>query len=74
MIAMNASLEDVYKKVFADCYQHGTDLEKEEAWHEISGGEISDNQLLDSMDGGRALQIKQEINSESNIIERGTTK
>jgi len=23
MIAMNAALEDVYKKVFADSYQHG---------------------------------------------------
>ncbi|CAN4117950.1 unnamed protein product [Withania somnifera] len=64
MIAMNAALEDVYKKVFADSYQHGTDSEKEEAWHEIGGGEISDSELLDSMDGGRALQLKHEINVE----------
>ncbi|KAL0293515.1 UNVERIFIED_CONTAM: hypothetical protein Sradi_6932900 [Sesamum radiatum] len=26
MIAMNAALEDVYKKVFADSYQHGASL------------------------------------------------
>lgn len=26
MIAMNAALEDVYKKVFADSYQHGAPL------------------------------------------------
>ncbi|GJY62283.1 hypothetical protein Tco_0462940 [Tanacetum coccineum] len=74
MIAMNAALEDVYKKVFADSYQHGTDSEKEEAWHEIGGGRISDSELLDSMDGGRALQLKHEINVESKIIQRGTTK
>ncbi|GJR07434.1 hypothetical protein Tco_0922179 [Tanacetum coccineum] len=74
MIAMNAALEDVYKKVFADSYQHGTDSEKEEAWHEIGGGRISDSELLDSMDGGRALQLKHEINVESTIIQRGTTK
>ncbi|KAL3530083.1 hypothetical protein ACH5RR_009405 [Cinchona calisaya] len=64
MIAMNAALEDVYKKVFADSYQHGTDSEKEEAWHEIGGGKISDSELLDSMDGGGALQLKHEINEE----------
>ncbi|KAI3666128.1 hypothetical protein L1987_89391 [Smallanthus sonchifolius] len=29
----------------------GTDSEKEEAWHEIGGGRISDSELLDSMDG-----------------------
>ncbi|KAF3617182.1 NADH-ubiquinone oxidoreductase chain 5 [Capsicum annuum] len=52
----------------------GTDLEKEEAWHEIGGGEISNSELLDSMDGGRALQLKHKINIESTIIERGTTK
>ncbi|KAI3666673.1 hypothetical protein L1987_88795 [Smallanthus sonchifolius] len=78
MIAMNAALEDVYKKVFADSYQHGApqrgDSEKEEAWHEIGGGRISDSELLDSMDGGRALQLKHEINVESTIIQRGTTK
>ncbi|GJW06616.1 hypothetical protein Tco_1569039, partial [Tanacetum coccineum] len=74
MIAMNAALEDVYKKVFADSYQHGTDSEKEEAWHEIAGQRISDSELLDSMDGGRALQLKHEINVESTIIQRGTTK
>ncbi|KAK9180723.1 hypothetical protein WN944_023858 [Citrus x changshan-huyou] len=65
MIAMNAALEDVYKKVFADSYQHGaplsrgarkrrTDSEKEEAWHEIGGGKIADSELLDSMDGSKA--------------------
>ncbi|KAI3664711.1 hypothetical protein L1987_88620 [Smallanthus sonchifolius] len=47
---------------------------KEEAWHEIGGGRISDSELLDSMDGGRALQLKHEINVESTIIQRGTTK
>ncbi|GKB42518.1 hypothetical protein Tco_0887460 [Tanacetum coccineum] len=52
----------------------GTDSEKEEAWHEIGGGRISDSELLDSMDGGRALQLKHEINVESTIIQRGTTK
>lgn len=52
----------------------GTDSEKEEAWHEIGGGIISDSELLDSMDGGRALQLKHEINVESTIIQRGTTK
>lgn len=35
---------------------------------------ISDSELLDSMDGGRALQLKHEINVESTIIERGTAK
>lgn len=40
---MNAALEDVYKKVFADSYR-------------------------------RALQLKHEINVESTIIQRGTTK
>ena len=30
MIAMNAALEDVYKKVFADSYQHGAPLEGRE--------------------------------------------
>ncbi|KAK1405963.1 hypothetical protein QVD17_42349 [Tagetes erecta] len=54
--------------------QEGTDSEKEEAWHEIGGGIISDSELLDSMDGGRALQLKHEINVESTIIQRGTTK
>ncbi|GJU04562.1 hypothetical protein Tco_1120992 [Tanacetum coccineum] len=52
----------------------GTNSEKEEACHEIGGGRISDSELLDSMDGGRALQIKHEINVESTIIQRGTTK
>ena len=28
MIAMNAALEDVYKKVFADSYQHGAPLSR----------------------------------------------
>lgn len=28
MIAMNAALEDVYKKVFADYYQHGAPLSR----------------------------------------------
>ncbi|KAG8362757.1 hypothetical protein BUALT_BualtMtG0006100 (mitochondrion) [Buddleja alternifolia] len=28
MIAMNAALEDVYKKVFADSYQHGASLSR----------------------------------------------
>ncbi|KAI3666375.1 hypothetical protein L1987_89127 [Smallanthus sonchifolius] len=54
--------------------ERGTDSEKEEAWHEIGGGRISDSELLDSMDGGRALQLKHEINVESTIIQRGTTK
>ncbi|KAI3745789.1 hypothetical protein L6452_08198 [Arctium lappa] len=54
--------------------QEGTDSEKEEAWHEIGGGRISDSELLDSMDGGRALQLKHEINVESTTIQRGTTK
>ncbi|GJT11236.1 hypothetical protein Tco_0858278 [Tanacetum coccineum] len=53
--------------------RRGTDSEKEEAWHEIGGGRISDSELLDSMDGGRALQLKHEINVESTIIQRGTT-
>ncbi|CAN4101396.1 unnamed protein product [Withania somnifera] len=74
MISMNVALEEVYKKVFANSYQHGIDSEKEEAWHEIGGGEISNSELLDSMDRGRALQLKYEINVESTIIERGTTK
>ncbi|KAI3664357.1 hypothetical protein L1987_88162 [Smallanthus sonchifolius] len=57
------------------CTSEGrTDSEKEEAWHEIGGGRISDSELLDSMDGGRALQLKHEINVESTIIQRGTTK
>ncbi|KAI3478608.1 hypothetical protein L1887_59428 [Cichorium endivia] len=34
--------------------------------HEIGGGRISDSELLDSMDGGRALQLKHEINVEVN--------
>ncbi|KAI3668845.1 hypothetical protein L1987_88139 [Smallanthus sonchifolius] len=35
------------------CTSEGrTDSEKEEAWHEIGGGRISDSELLDSMDGG----------------------
>nr|GEY68723.1 hypothetical protein [Tanacetum cinerariifolium] len=72
--APQGTLEDVYKNVFADSYQHGTDSEKEEAWHEIGGGRIFDSELLDSMDGGRALQLKHEINVESTIIQRGTTK
>ncbi|KAI3523604.1 hypothetical protein L1887_01857 [Cichorium endivia] len=38
------------------------------------GGRISDSELLDSIDGGRALQLKYEINVESKIIQRGTTK
>ena len=29
MIAMNAALEDVYKRVFADSYQHGAPLKGE---------------------------------------------
>jgi hypothetical protein len=33
---------------------------------------MSDSKLLDSMDGGRVLQLKHEINVES--TERGTTK
>lgn len=155
MIAMNAALEDVYKKVFADSYQHGAPLSSRGAWkrrgdfdrmnryqlidilieednpgwtlfsfamcwldarvidrwtgelhewrdrpnlkssslswwrilidwqtepirrnkkHEIRGGKISDSELLDSMDGGRALQLKHEINVESTIIDRGTAK
>jgi len=28
LIAMNAALEDVYKKVFADSYQHGAPLSR----------------------------------------------
>lgn len=28
MIAMNAALEDVYKKVFADSYQHGAPISR----------------------------------------------
>lgn len=28
MIAMNAALKDVYKKVFADSYQHGASLSR----------------------------------------------
>ena len=28
MIAMNAALEDVYKRVFADSYQHGAPLSR----------------------------------------------
>ncbi|KAK4717358.1 hypothetical protein R3W88_015696 [Solanum pinnatisectum] len=35
---------------------------KREAEHEIGGGEIFDKKLLDLMDGGRALQLKHEIN------------
>ena len=30
----------------------GTDSEKQEAWHEIRGGNLSDSELLDSMEGG----------------------
>ncbi|GKF07117.1 hypothetical protein Tco_0041341, partial [Tanacetum coccineum] len=36
--------------------------------------ELFPGELLDSMDGGRALQLKHEINVESTIIQRGTTK
>ncbi|KAI3485779.1 hypothetical protein L1887_50844 [Cichorium endivia] len=64
MIAMNAALEDVYKK----------EPIRRKKKHEIGGGRISDSELLDSMDGGRALQLKHEINVESTIIQRGTTK
>lgn len=52
----------------------GTDSEKKEGWHDIGGGNFSDSELLYSMDGGRALQLKHEINVESTIIDRGTTK
>jgi len=53
----------------------GTDSEKEEAWHE--DGQIADSELLDSIDGGRAPQLKHEIHVESTINHRegkGTTK
>lgn len=32
MIAMNVALEDVYKKVFADSYQHGAPLGVKRPW------------------------------------------
>ncbi|KAK7236557.1 hypothetical protein RIF29_45424 [Crotalaria pallida] len=65
MIAMNAALEDVYKK---------TEPIRRNKKHEIRGGKISDSELLDSMDGWREGPTTQARNVESTIIERGTTK
>jgi hypothetical protein len=56
MIAMNAALEDVYNKVFADSYQHGAPLSRGAWKHRGDFDRMNRDQLIDIFIEARSVQ------------------